>query len=247
MSELLTNVEKATDRIRKLLATASNAAASDGERDTAMSMAMKLMARHNLEMAAFADKSVPKEKRQTATSEHHPCPWRRRVAGAIARMFFCEMFYTKVPGKQKYKYTFIGLESNVITAKEMTDWLIKSATQEMRKKQKEHAGDHAFSTSFLNAAGVRIESRCYQLKQAAEMESTPVSGSTAIVLVDVYKQEAEANNEFIAKELGIKLRTVQLKGQITDHHAASLGRQYGDSVPLNTQLTSSNTPRKEIA
>lgn len=247
MSELLTNKEKATDRIRKLLATANNAGATDGERDNAMSFAMKLMAAHNLEMANFTgDQSVPKEKRVKVEYESNPSPWTRRVGGAIARMFFCEMFYSPIRGKQKYLFTFVGLESNANTAMEMTAWLIKSIARECTKKQKEHKGDHAFSTSFQNAAGIRISQRCWELKNAAEVESQPVSGSTALALVDVYKQEEEANEEHIAKVLGIQLKTSKLKGQITNAQGASAGRAYGDSVPLNTQLTGGNTPRTQI-
>lgn len=235
MSDLLTNKEKALDRIKLLLATGTDERANESEREIAMRMALKLLAAHNLEMADTMT-TVTKEKRDTETMEQYTCPWRRTVAGAIARMFFCNYFYQGIPGKQKTLYTFVGLESNAKTAVEMTKYLIASITKEGLKKKRELKANAAFETSFFNAAAARISQRCIQMQREAEMENTPQSGSTALALVNVYEQEREANVKFIAEELGIKLRVKATSLKSLDSQGTRMGDEFGKNVSLSNQI-----------
>lgn len=243
MSELNTNKDKAIDRIKKLLAMGTDERSNEQERETSMRMALALLAKHNMDMSDVATE-IEKEKRNKQELEQFPCPWRRTVGNAIAEMFFCKFFSTNMYGKQKKIFTFVGLESNAVTALEMTKYLINSITKEGRKEKKRLGGDHAFETSFFNGAAWRISERCRALKAEAEMENTKLSTGTALTLVNVYEQEIAANIKFIAEEMGIKL--VQGKGKgmsIKDHSAFGMGREFGNGVSLNNQLSNSGAKK----
>lgn len=240
------NKDKVLAKVQKLLNTANGTAeGGEHERDTAMRMALKLLAMHNLEMT---DLQAKKEERMTATLETYTCPWRRTVAGAISSMFFSKYFYTGVPGKQKHTFTFIGLESNVITARDMTEWVIKSVTKECLRKKREVGGNAAWETSFFNAAASVISQRCREMRAEAEMESTPTSTGTALVLASIYDQEEKANLAHIAEEMGIKLRTKSIKLAVKDLGGMAAGREFGKNINLDRQIGNGTpaSPKKAL-
>jgi hypothetical protein len=230
--------QRAIDKIKKLLAVANNTATGNGvehEQETAMRQALALLAKHNLSMADVAD-NLDKEDRDVAEiDEEFPCPWRRVVAGAIARMMFCQFFFTAVPGKQKYKFSFVGLESNAEAAKSMTQWLLKSVYQESMKRQKDQGQTVAFGTTFRNAAGDRISTRCHEMRMEAE-QAPEYNGGHALALTSLYKQELEANDVFIEKILGLKVKTKKVKGEIKDRDGLRQGVDFGNKVNLSSQL-----------
>lgn len=241
-SELTTDKERALVRIKKLLTIAEgNAENGESERDTAMRMALKLLAMHNLEMTDVRSK---KEERMTAELETYTCPWRRTVAGAISALFFSTYFYTGIKGKQKHKFTFIGLESNVITARDMTEWVIKSVTKECLKKKRELGENAAWETSFFNAAAYTISRRCREMRAEAEVENIPKSGSTALALTSIYEQEEKANLAHIAQDMGIELKTKSIKLAVKSASGSAAGREYGNNINLGKQITGGATKPK---
>jgi hypothetical protein len=100
-------------------------------------------------------------ERETAMKMADVCPWRWSVAYSLANLYFCEYFSTQVPGKQRKNLHFVGLESNVQTAKEMTAYAIKSIYGQSVKTRKEsgQTAAAAFETSFCNAAAAAIFTR----------------------------------------------------------------------------------------
>lgn len=223
-------------KIQKLLNMANGTAeGGEEERDTAMRMALNLLAKHNLSMSDTMV-NVTKEKRETQDLETYTCPWRRSVAGSIAKMFFSNFFYSPIPGKQKNKFTFVGLESNVITAKDMTDWIIKSVTKEVLAAKKRLGEGAAFETSFLNAAAAVISRRCTELRAEAELANKPVSGGTAMVLASLYDQEAKANALFIQEEMGLKLKNKPTPLKSLHAGGTRAGAEFGKNINLGRQI-----------
>lgn len=240
--------EKIIAKVRKLLAVANGSAAGgEHERDTAMRMALKLLAAHNMSMASVAD--APQEGRISETDMYHSTPWMGWVGNAMAKLFFCHMFTTKVHGKNKKVFTFVGLESNVATAKEMTAYLIKSITKESAVAMAKYGQGETFGNSFRKGAADRIYSRCEKLRQEAEAESDAANmgTGTALVLSSLYKTQALANVAHIKEVMGIDLKETVATTRNNDALGTMVGKQFGDRVNLNRQLGGSDNSSKRIA
>lgn len=229
---------KIINKVQKLLAVANGSAeGGEHERDTAMKMALSLLAKHNLSMS---DCEIKTEDRLLEEDLHDVCPWRRTAANAIAKLFFCHFFSSKIQGKQKLKFSFIGLESNVLTTKEMTKWIIKSVHRESAIRRKELDAPASFATSFCNAAAIQITKRCMEIRKQAELDSQTASSGTDLVLASIYDQEESANKDYISNKLGIKL--IYPKGLLKNinNDGAKAGWEYGKTVNLSKQISGSS-------
>lgn len=228
--------EKIVSKIRKLMAMANgNAEGGEHERDTALKMALNLLAKHNLSMADVKEKD--KEGRKTEEFEMASHAWAKFVINAVAQMLFCKIFTTKI-GKStdtKMRVTFIGRESNVITAKEMSLYIIKSITREAARKAKETGQAGAFQRSFCNGAGTVVSLRCMELRRAEE-EASKATPGTGLVLASLYAQELAANDQYVVAVMGVKLVTKPLnpKSKSTGGHEA--GVAFGKKINLNKQI-----------
>ena len=228
------NNDKIISKVQKLLSMANgDAAGGEHERDTAMKMALNLLAKHNLSMS---DLETDKEERELDTIEQYTCPWRRQVAHAISNMYFTSFFSTKIQGKQKLKFSFIGLQSNCQTAKSMTDYVIKSLTKEVIKLRKELNENAAFETSFFNGAALKIVERCRKLREEAELESKGTSSGTSMVLASLYDQEKEANEKYIQDEIHIKLTKKSARLSNLNTNGFNAGKEFGNNLNLSKQL-----------
>lgn len=238
-----TEEDKIVARVKKLINLANGTAAGgEHERETAMKMALNILAKHNLSMA-----DLVQEEKETRVNEdifHYTCPWLRVVANAMAELFFCKFFFTKVPGKQKYRFTFVGLESNVQTAKEMTNYVIKSIRKGGAQVLKD-LGPKA-ETSFVNAAAKTVSYRCQVLRQEAEAESAAKPTGTSLVLASLYEQELKSNEQFIEAQLGIKLTTG--KASMSNKHAqgSRLGHEYGNNINLDRQIEDKSSDKPQL-
>lgn len=243
--------DKIIDRIRKLLKHANdNASGAEAERDTAMRMAMKLLAMHNLSMSQV--EMEDKEDRDQTFIEEFPDPFRRVVAEAIAKLFFCKFYSGQVPNKQKRYFYFVGLESNATTAAEMTSWLLKSIYSESQRAQKANGNAHGFGTTFRNAVAIRISERCDAIRSEAEQEDVAAreaaeqagtSDATALALSTLYANEQAANESYIKDILKIELKTKNSTLHKKSKKADEMGREFGDKVNLNKQIPT--TPKAD--
>lgn len=97
------------NKIRKLLALASSK--NENEAQSALLMAQKLMAIHNIEMSQVdnvrTDHNVIEEE---ADSKRHKTIWKRRLAQVIANNFKCGIFFR---GHGTYSTIFVGKMENI--------------------------------------------------------------------------------------------------------------------------------------
>lgn len=236
--------QKIKDKIQKLLNLANgNAAGGEHERDTAMKMALKLLAKHNLDMANFVQ-DQKQEDRVSVQDTQYAYPWMRTVANALAEMYFCKFFSTAIP-QYKRIYTFVGKESNVEMAKEMTRYVIKSIQREAARERKARNEREPFENSFLNAAGVTLANRCYAIKQeeingqereAEEARKGAPQTGTALVLSTVYKEEESKNALFIVEKMGVKLKMGKSNMRSTSNDGRAAGAAYAKTINLGRQL-----------
>ena len=221
--------DKIVSKVRKMMAIANDAGATQGERDNALRMAYATMAKYNIEESDLSEKEV----REILEYVGNGSPWARRVANSIAGLFFCNYYSQR--GKN-LTHKFVGKASNALTAQMMSEYIIKSIKSEAGKISRKEKMTSAWITSFYKGAASIISDRCTELreKQSTEMVSTT---GTSIVLSSLYKSEQDANDTFLA-EMGIGLRT----RASTEHRATmsgfSAGKEFGKGLSLNNQVTS---------
>ena len=248
MSEM--DKDRALERVRKMLALANDAGASEGERDNAMRMAHATLAKHNLSLVDV-DASSGSEKRVDLGHETLCWPWMRVTANGIAELFFCKYFSVKTR-KNYVKHYFVGRLSNATTASELSQYVIKSISKEAaRAKSDEPFAGSDFVLSFCKGAAHKVYRRCAQLRADAERESqanpTIRATGTALVLASVYKQELDANSDYLRDVLKITLRTSVSRQRRASADAYNKGSAFGSSVSLNRQVGGSSGGQRQIA
>ena len=231
------DLDRVMARIRKMLALTNDAAATEGERDTAMRMVQATLAKHNLDLANVeASGGAAGEARHEDKLEVRGSPWVRRVAHGVGKLFFCKYYYQKGRGKSD-THCFVGRLSNTQTAKEMLPWLVKALRAEAYRLAPK---DGAFRTTFLKAAAQRIFDRCEALIKEPVAEAVP---GTAVVLASYYRTEMDANLAFL-KDQGTKLSTKISRERHVGLAGYAEGTAFGSSINLSRQLSGGSKPRR---
>jgi hypothetical protein len=232
---------KALARVRKMLNLANNAAATEGERDTAMRQVYTILAKYNLSMADAEASGEAKEEQRgdeayDAGSMGHA--WARTIAHGIAQLFFCKYYFSswRVRTTQRIRHHFIGRLSNAATASEMTKYVVASVAKEAARRRREAFLDGRWERDFCKGAASRIWRRCEELRQQAELEAKGVSSGRELVLASLYRRELTANEDWLAAQ-GVSLRTGKDRQRGAGRDAYNAGSEFGKSVSLNRQLS----------
>lgn len=235
----MTDKTEMLNKIRKTLALANDAGATEQERETALRMAHALLAKHNLSLAQVEQSgSEPDERRGVKETTFYGPPWARIVAMAVAKLCFCE--YVTQPGRRvnETRHYFIGRESNAVTASELSRYVIESI-----KREKTRTGG---GVSFANGAAHAVYHRCMaMIEEAKAVKPAPASTGTALVLADIYASEHKHNRVVIAAKWHGGLRSGRVGSRSRDGEAYRRGQSYGQSVNLNRSVGGSR--QKQIA
>jgi hypothetical protein len=226
----MSEMNKILNRVRKMLNLANNEGATEGERDNALRMAHGLLAKHNLTMAMAEDSGQQEqEKRDKVGMVYNDYPWARHTAHSISKLFFCKYFYQNI-GNGKCAHTYVGRESNAVSARDIAEYVIKSIIKESRKQFK----DGSSQRSFCKGAADAIQQRCEELLSKSQQQKEVSSSGTAMVLADHYRNEMAANEKYLAA-IGLTLRkkASQERGAGFGYHQ---GKAYGGTVSLNRQI-----------
>lgn len=221
--------DKILDRVKKMLALANDAGATEGERDTAMRMAYNLLAKHNLTMADLPSdqSSEPREEHTTTISADK---WARSLAQAVGKLFFCKYFFGRTGVSGKDVHYFVGRQSNAVTALHMTEYLIKSVKREASRRYGSATSPEG--RSFCVGTVSTIRSRVEDLIRTAP-EGAPGS---ALVLVNLHKQEEDANSAWLDARGTRIVRGTSRADNSLRGAAFHDGRAYGHSVSLHNQV-----------
>lgn len=234
------NIEnKVLERVKKMIALGNDAAATEAERETALRMAYNLLAKYNLSLSDLPEdgSNEARERQDVVISADR---WARSLAQAVAKLFFCKYFYSQTGTSGKDKHCFVGRQSNVITARYMSEFLIKSVKRESTSRYKSPTSPHgrSFCVGTVDSIRKRVEE---MLKQ--DTESTP---GTALVLVTLHQREADANSKWLEQE-GLSLTTSKSRADNSLRVGAFYdGREYGKTVSLNQQVKNSASDFKRL-
>lgn len=229
---------KILDKVKKMLALANDAGATEGERDNAMRMAYNLLAKHNLTMQDLPTEENH-ETRQRESITISADKWARNIADSMSRLFFCVYYFQRTGTSGKDMHVFIGKVSNTVTAIGMTEYLIKSIKREATKRYKSPTSPEgrSFCVGAMNAIYHRVEAML-----ESDIESEP---GTAVVLYSLRESEKTANEQYLANdgielEVGKSRRDNSLRGS-----AYMSGSAYGKTVSLANQVGGSTATKSQ--
>jgi len=229
-------------RVRKMMAIANDGAATEGERDNAMRMAHATLAKHNLTMIeAEAAGAEQQEARDVGGTTSRDQPWCRSVANSVSKLFFTYYFFQRSHTRGKVEHKFVGRLSNVETAREITDYVIKSITAEANRRWKQQPDPGPWWTQFCKGAALSVAARCTQLRADADKTEGDGKG-TSLVLASHYAAELEANKKHIADVLEMKLKFGKDRQRHTAGSGYADGREFGAKVGLDRQIGAAKKP-----
>lgn len=231
--------EKIISRIKKMLALASNEAASEGERDNAMRMIYTLLAKHNLSMNDIDATEAP-ESRERQEFVVSADKWARDVSNSVAKLFFCKYFFMRTRTSGRDQHCFVGKQSNVATCVGMSEYLIASIKREATKRYKSPTSPEG--RSFCVGATLAIWVRVREMLEK-DVDAQP---GTALVVVNLRKQEEDANIEWLQSN-GTTLVAKKERADNSIRASAYFnGKDYGSKVSLNNQVGTTTSGRKQL-
>ena len=235
----MNDTNKILERVKKMVALGNDAAATEAERETALRMAYNLLAKYNLSLSDLPedDSNEARERQDVVISADR---WARSLAQAVAKLFFCRYFYSQTGTSGKDKHCFVGRQSNVITARYMSEFLIKSVKREATSRYKSPTSPQgrSFCVGTVDSIRKRVE-----VMIKSDTESTP---GTALVLVSLHERESAANQKWLDSE-GLSLTTSKARADNSLRAGAFYeGREYGKTVSLNQQVKSSASDFKRL-
>ena len=223
------------ERVRKMLALANDAGATEGERDNALRMAHATMAKYNLELADLeAASGKQEEPRVQMKDTFYGRPWARVACHAAARLFFCEYLYTSATKGKDTVHSYFGRASNAQAAIELSKFLVRSIQIEARKRAREAGQGNEFLRSFALGAAHRVRERVdeiIRLSTAGQIGSE----SKALVLASLYDRERTANRSLIAQTYP-RLRRGHSGKHTGNSGAYVAGQVYGNGLALQKSI-----------
>jgi hypothetical protein len=229
-----TQENKILARIRKMMALANDAAASEGERDNALRMSYNLLAKYNLSMVDV-ENAVPQERRDEFQAIMVSTIWSKNCANIIANLFFCKYYSMGKVNSWKGYHVFVGKESNATTAMVLTEYVITSILKEARKLYKDDSCPAA--RSFALGVVAKLRERVREIKAAASASESTTAPANALVLTNLHESEANANSALILARHGELKKGKAGKG-ITNGEAFGAGKQFGSKINLAPQVGS---------
>jgi len=178
--------DTALHRIKKQLALAGNAAASDQEKKTALKMAQTLMRQHNLTDTELTA-STAGETETPANVKKSPAEWESNLATVCAQAFNClSLFKAGICPSHRGRWLFIGTgQTHEIAAYAFAVQLrqlirdrsefIKTKLANVKTPQRKTTRANNFAEYWVNAAADTV-----QLSDPDEATSTAISAYLSI-------------------------------------------------------------------
>lgn len=210
--ELTPEQEAIIEKATKLLAVQGR---TEAETEAYTSKAMELLAAHNLDISAMERKSgAGPAKRADKTEGVALYKWQRDVWEHVAVLNFCRHFAKRgLRAGSHYQHRLVGRAENVLATKLMAEYVC-GAIERLAREWAADQGHHMFakpSIAYREGMATRVVERLDQIRreQVAESERQKreeeqrarnpayASSGTAMVLVDVMKNEYDLNYDYL--------------------------------------------------
>lgn len=228
-------------KMKKLMAMA-NDKSSENEATIALRQLHSLLAKHNISMGELTE---PEEEAIGESFEEFKAPpWKRKVALAIANLYFCEMYYVNL-GSGKANCFFVGTESNRTFALYIFRMVTTSVERDARKESRKIYGKEncSFVNSFWTGAMNRIVERCKDLRTQAESgDLQDDEGNTLPIMVNLYEKHLSEVQGWLSKNKNLKTRSSRT--QIKNQEGFNRGQEAGDRIQLSRAIQSKSAVKQ---
>jgi hypothetical protein len=230
-------MDRIVERVKKLFALAGNNP-NENEAAAAAEKAQAILIEHNLSMTDITNSRIDDDMvidQELVTSAY---PWRRMLASAVAKMYFCKYYYIRMPG-YKAVHNFVGEKHNIAVAKMMFIYLDQQIDRLAREGAKRFPASERsnYRSSFRPACSIRVSDRIDARIEAAKRGEVGAPG-TALAVLDLYSQSQNRAAAFLAAS-GIKPKTRSLSVHVKHYAGTSEGFAAGDKIGLDGQVTGS--------
>lgn len=239
------SLEHVLRKVRKLLGLARGGA-TEAEAEEAVRIAHGLLARHNLTLDDALRGASDERVIDSDTVDGSRECWPIYVWNGVARLYFCEYYYTRMlapaPPRAQIglRHTFVGRRYNVRVAKLMGEYLVVTVNRIAREHGRRVEPDERlrFRRSFKAGCAGRLAERLWQRRlETQRRESAGPEGSTLPALASLYDVEATANRELL-KRHGVELGEAEAPDRINHAGGAEAGVKAADGISLEPQINS---------
>jgi hypothetical protein len=223
-------MSKLVDRIRKLLALANDAGASDNEADVARDIAAKLMTAHGILESDITESIVDEVATVDRTMfTDGNLEWSRYIGGAVARIVECKFYTTGNSG------VWVGSTRQRETAQEMYSILVMEVERRAKiamlwRKAEGFTDAGVYTKSFKLGMASAISDKS---REMVESRAKP-SDSTALERQDKLQKAIKDKTPPLYKGKGVNAKNTS---------GFSAGTAVGSTVELRRSVGGSSTKR----
>jgi Protein of unknown function (DUF2786) len=219
--------------IRVIRALKAKAEGTNNENEAAAftAKAAEMMAQYGLEEAQLAvEEQSPIE--EVTEKQDWSSPSRRALAVAVCRLYMVRPLLAN----QKGHWILIGRKHNIMMAKEMCDYLVKTTLRLSNTWRKENFASNAQMIDFRKGCFIRLGERIGELRRQQEQAEAPKfhPGGNPANLPALRGQEKDLLDEYL-KRTRPHLRYAR-RSTIRTGAAASAGYAAGGTVSLSRQV-----------
>ena len=218
-------------KIQKLLALTDSA--NEHEATLAMEKANELLVKHNLSLLTVNGHGQKEATGHMTAETKHSSPWVRHLWHGVARLNFCEYFYSA--SNHLTEHTVIGSAANSTSACHMAEYLTQTVLRLSKEAQREHNADNKFRESFKKGCGARVTSRLWEKLREQKEGKMKMDGVDTSNLPMVIDQNDALLKAYVEETFG-KLRATKSRARASNSFGYSLGREAGNRVSLNNQI-----------
>lgn len=226
-------MESIKSKIQKVLELAKRGG-TEAESDTAMKIALELLAKHNLSMSDIADIEVKDEDVTESSTDVNRQVWQSQIWNGVSNLYFCTCYQKRysLNGKDYKSIVVIGKPSNIETAKEVVSHLIHLAESLCDSSGQ----DRSWRNSFKNGFTSRVCARCRETKANHITKLSHENQERGLVIINLYALTAKQNADYL-KAKGIRLCSTTSRTSARNGEGYRAGQSAGNSANLSRSGT----------
>ena len=216
------DLDKIISKIQKLLSLSESP--SIEESSSALMKVQVLLSKYNLSMSDIDQFNTDIEEEVLFESKR-PRKWKSILLGAVSEASFIKIIHKK--NNYVGQMVMIGKSVNILTAKNLYNFLSQTIEELTEEYQYEIFNKEDFKLG--------IAQRVYERLQYLQQSNIITSDERAIVISEQANCKKE-NDDYIKYKYG-EVKTKRIKKSL-DEYSYAIGRQAGENISLNKQITS---------
>lgn len=245
--EVKPDLDKVLDKMRKLLALSKSP--NEHEAARAAERVQALLVRYNLSLVDV-EKGPASEIDADYNLRTTPYKWRRTLGTSLAKMYFTRYFYSTLKdGKTVYDaHGFIGERQNIMVAKMMFEYLIKTIDRLAMNGAKvlPEAQRSPYRTDFRKGCSYKL---CERIRKRVEdakagLAKDEDTKTNLPALLSAYTKADAAIDGWIKKNMsGEIVKHVYRPDKLLHERGFLDGQAAGDRISLDQQIDDDARPR----